>query len=362
MGIVQSGDIYLMRFKSSNPVDQVKSRLKKLFNIAGFRNIVEKNDLTAIKVHFGEKGNVTHLPANYVEPIVRMVKSCGAKPFVTDTNVLYKSVRNNAIDHITLANEHGFTLENIGAPVIIADGIIGKNDTEIEINAPLNKTVSIATELVSANSIIVLSHATGHINASLGATIKNMGMGMASRKGKLTQHSVSKPEIIIDKCTACGVCARWCPENAITVSDQYAKIDDSLCIGCGECLTFCRFDAVRLKWDSSSELLQKQIAEHALGIFKEKGSKIGFLTFLINMTKDCDCLNEKMKPIIEDIGVLAGYDPVAIDQAILDLTKQVSGKTLPETAYPSTDASIQLAYGEKIGLGSRNYNLIETKI
>lgn len=357
---MSASQIYLMRFQTSDPVDQIKNRLKKLFKTAGFDTIVQSGDITAIKIHFGDKGNVTHVAAAYTVPIVRMIKACGAKPFLTDTTVLYKGARENAVDHLQLAFENGFTFEKVGAPIIIADGIVGKNETEIEIDAPLNKTVFLATELVTANSIIVISHATGHLNVGLGATLKNLGMGMTSRKGKLVQHSVSKPIINPTKCTVCGACARWCPVHAITLTAEHAKIDQKICIGCGECLAVCRFGAVRFKWDSTNDQLQKQIAEHALGIVRQKENRIGYLTFLTNMTKDCDCFTGKQKPIISDIGVLAGTDPVALDQAVIDLTGQENPDNLAKTAYPAIDYSVQLEYGEMIGLGCRRYELVQT--
>jgi len=351
--------VYWLKFKTSDPIHQTQERLKQLFYTAGLDGLLETNDHTAIKVHFGEKQSDTFVAPVYVRPLVQCIREKGAKPFLTDTNVLYKSVRDNAVTHLELAYEHGFTYEQVGAPVIIADGIKGINETAIEINAPLNKTVSLATEFVSANSIIVISHATGHINAGLGATIKNMGMGMASRKGKLTQHSLSKPRIDTHKCNACGICAQWCPSDAIVVGEQFALINTELCIGCGECITMCRSTAIRFRWDNTSVNLQRQIAEHALGIIKAKRGKIGFVTFLINMTKDCDCLTGKQKPILPDLGALAGLDPVAIDQAVLDLTSQFNQKSLSELAYPNNDASEQIRYGEQIGLGSRQYQLIE---
>jgi len=354
-----SSTIYLMRFHHTDPLDQTKNKLKKLFKIADFDKIVEASDVTAVKVHFGEPDNSTFLSPHFVEPIVRMIKSCGAKPFVTDTSVLYKSRRSNAIDHLAVAAEHGFTTERLGAPVIIADGVLGRNEIEIEVNAQLNKTVSLAAELVSAHSIVVLSHVTGHLNTALAATIKNLGMGMSSRKGKLTQHSVTKPLINQNKCTACGICASWCPVNAITIRQEFAVINEELCTGCGECLMVCRFNAVKFRWDNSSELLQKQIAEHALGIVKQKKGKIAYLTFMINMTKDCDCQAQKPISVIDDIGVLAGTDPVAIDQAVLDLTRHKAGQSLADIAYPNLNPNIQLEYGEQIGLGSWNYNISE---
>ncbi len=260
-----------------------------------------------------------------------------------------------------MAGEHGFSLESVGVPIVIADGIIGKNEIEIKVELPLNKTVFLASDFVSSDSIVVVTHVTGHLLTGLGATIKNLGMGMASRKGKRRQHSVSKPHIKETRCTACGQCIKWCPKDAIFINEKTGKalIDDFKCIGCGECLAVCRQSAVGFNWDSTSSDLQKQMAEHAYGITSLKKGKICYLTFLVNMTKDCDCLKQEKKFILDDIGVLVGDDPVAIDQAVLDLTKQSDKKNMATIAYPKHDPTIQLAYGEKIGLGKRAYTLVE---
>ena len=350
--------LYLYRFTTKEDPTTTQKNLKTLFNKAGFDGIISKYDITAVKTHFGERGVSSYVPPKYFDPIIRKIKACGAKPFLSDTNVLYKSERDNAVDHLNLAYEHGFTPENTGAPVIIADGINGINEQEIEINAPFNKTVNIAKEYLTANSIIVVTHATGHLGAGIGATIKNLGMGMSSRKGKLVQHSVSHPHISESKCVKCGTCLKWCPVDAIVMQENSAFIIDDKCIGCGECLAVCRPDAVKFKWDSGSTLLQQQIVEHALGIVQEKKDKMGYFTFLINMTKDCDCIAQPAKFILEDIGVIAGTDPVAIDQAVWDLTKH-EGKNLNQHAYPNIDGEEQLRYGEKVGLGTRNYEIEE---
>jgi len=360
--ILEPSKVYFIQLKTSDQKNLNKKKIKRLFNNSGLSDIIDKFDLTAVKMHFGEQGNITFLPPEYIEPVVRMIKSQGAKPFLCDSNVLYKSERDNAVDHLLLANRHGFTLENTGAPIVIADGIAGNNEIEITIDAPINKKVALASEFITANSIIVVSHATGHLGVGLGASIKNLGMGMASRKGKLIQHSVSKPEINQEKCTACGICKKWCPEDCIAMYPEYAEINEDKCIGCGECLAVCRFSAVNFKWDSSSEELQKQIAEHALGIVKQKKRKIGYLLFLVNMTKDCDCIGIEQEKIIDDIGVLAGNDPVALDQAALDLTKKYAGKNLQEKSFPDIDCRVQLEYAENIGVGTRKYVLEEVEI
>ncbi len=350
--------LYLYRFSANEQITKTKKYLKILFKKAGFENIINKQDLTAVKTHFGERGVNSYVHAEYIEPIIRKIKSCGAKPFLTDTNVLYKSERDNAIDHMDLAREHGFTYESTGAHIIIGDGISGVNEEEITINAPLNKSVNIAAEYVSANSLVVVTHVTGHIGVGFGATIKNLGMGMSSRKGKLTQHSVSHPKIVETKCIQCGTCLKWCPVDAIIMKENSAEIIQEKCIGCGECLAVCRYDAVKFKWDSSDELLQQQIVEHALGIVSAKKDKIAYFTFLINMTKECDCIAHHDNYVVEDIGVLAGTDPVAIDQAVLDLTTN-NGENINQLSYPNIDGEVQLRYGEKVGLGNREYVIEE---
>ena len=350
--------LFLYRFSASEDILKTQKNIKTLFTKAGFDNIIGKHDLTAVKTHFGERGVSSYVLPKYIEPIIRKIKACGAKAFLSDTNVLYKSERDNAVDHLNLAHDHGFTLENTGAPVIIADGINGINEQKIKIDAPLNQSVNIAQEYLTANSIVVVTHATGHLGSGFGATIKNLGMGMSSRKGKLTQHSVSHPEILERKCIKCGTCLKWCPVDAIVMNEDSAFINDDKCIGCGECVAVCRPDAVKFKWDSGSIILQQQIVEHALGIVKVKKGKMAYFTFLINMTKDCDCIAQKPDFILEDIGVIAGTDPLAIDQAVWDLTAK-RGENINKLSYPAIDGEEQLRYGAKIGLGSRDYEIEE---
>lgn len=350
--------LFLYRFSANEDILKTQKNLKQLFSKAGFDHVINKFDLTAVKTHFGERGVSSFVSPKYIEPIIRKIKACGAKPFISDTNVLYKSERDNAVDHINLAYDHGFTFENTGAPVIIADGISGINEQSIKIDAPLNQSVNIAQEYLTANSIIVVTHVTGHLGSGFGSTIKNLGMGMSSRKGKLIQHSVSHPEIMERKCIKCGNCLKWCPVDAIEMHENAAYINDDKCIGCGECVAVCRPDAVKFKWNSGSTLLQQQIVEHALGIVKAKKGKMAYFTFMINMTKDCDCIAQKPNFVLDDIGVLAGTDPLAIDQAVWDLTTK-HGKNINKISYPAIDGEEQLRYSEKVGLGSRDYEIEE---
>lgn len=350
--------VYFFPFHQGQTLDKRLQGVSLLLQKTGIENVVSKQDIVAIKIHFGEQKNTTHIPAAYVRPVSDCIKKLNGKPFVTDTCVLYKSQRDNSVDHLVLAHEHGFTLETTGAPVIIADGLVGNLERDVTIDCPIYKTVSIAASAIEANAIIVMSHVTGHIATGLGAAIKNIGMGFASRKGKLKQHSAMKPSVKRKKCTGCGVCVQWCPAQCISLNDGKAEIDSSACIGCGECLAVCRFGAVKHDWAVSENDLQQRMAEHALGVVKGRTHKMLYLNFLINLTKDCDCFDIEQEPVLPDIGIVAGFDPVSVDAASLDLIAETHGTGLEEVAYPAINAREQIEYGEKIGLGTTDYTVV----
>lgn len=351
--------VYFIPASASESLDSIHKKLLVLYQQANFNACFEPKDFVAIKIHFGEDGNTTHIPANYLKSIIDELKQQKAKPFFTDTCVLYRGKRSDAINHLLLAESHGFSPNKTGIPVIIADGLRGSNEIEVKIPGKLFNKVSIATEAMTANAMLVMTHVTGHMASGIGGAIKNLGMGLASRKGKLRQHSSMKPRIEVNKCTGCGQCIIWCPENAITMNGSVAVINEKICIGCGECLTVCHFDAVKYNWKTSNDLLQRKMAEHALGAVIQKKDKVGCFNFLINVTKDCDCLSGIQKPAMKDIGIIASNDPVAIDKASLDLVEQYSGKNLVSQSYPSIDPTVQLLHGEEIGLGRIEYDLIK---
>jgi uncharacterized protein len=350
--------VFLIRLPETSTIKEKAEATKKLINASGLSGVITKSDTVAVKLHVGEENNNTFVPHNVIRPIVSRIKKSGGLPFLTETQTLYKGKRSNAIDHMNLAYSHGFTPKNVGAPFIMADGLFGDSETEVKIKGNIYKKVSVAREALLADTLVFVSHPTGHLKTGMGAAIKNLGMGLASRKGKLRQHSAIKPVIKPQKCTFCRKCMKWCPEDAIIEKDKRAFIIVAKCIGCGECLAVCPSDAVQYNWGIESEELQKRMAEHALGIVSEKRGRLYFFNFLFTMTKDCDCWNEPQESIVPDVGILASDDPVAIDQATLDLTSGTSKKNLGRKSYPQLDPEIQLAYGESIGLGRRKYNLI----
>jgi len=352
--------VYFTRLSTGDDISLAQEKILKLFKSSGLDECYQSGEVVGLKIHFGEEGNRGYIKPQYVKPIAREIKSKGAKPFLTDTNTLYVGQRSNSVDHLNLAYRHGFTMENAESPIVISDGLLGDAETEIKIAGIHFKKVSLATDAIKANALIVLSHITGHLATGLGGAIKNVGMGLASRKGKMRQHSDMKPQVKDDKCTACQECIQWCPTNAISINGKVAFINRKVCIGCGECLTVCRFNAIKYNFKVESKILQEKMAEHALGVAKAKGNKIGYMNFLWFVSKDCDCMaTTETDPIIKDIGVLASKDIVAIDKACYDLIKKETGKTLEAHSYPHIDGEIQLRYGEKIGLGSMKYELIE---
>jgi len=351
--------VYFVGVEDGEEKEAVVDKVVSLFRRADLGSCIGKNDLVAVKMHFGEKENDTHIPHGLVRPVVEEIKKREGKPFLTDTCVLYKSRRDNGVDHLLLAHEHGFTVDNVGAPVVIADGLLGNVEKEVEILGKVFKKVSLSTVALEANALMILSHVTGHIATGIGGAIKNLGMGFSSRKGKLRQHSVMKPAISTKKCTGCEVCVQWCPSDAISMKGELAWIESKLCIGCGQCLTVCRFDAVKYDWRMKEKDLQQRITEHALGVVVGKAGKVGCMNFLTSVTKDCDCFDVRQKPIIPDIGILASMDPVAIDAASLDLIYQKTGKKLRDVSYPKIDPWVQIRHGEEIGLGSAEYDLHE---
>lgn len=329
-----------------------------LWNAAGLAGCFRRSDLAAVKLHVGEPGVVTGLRPAVARELVRCVAATGARPFLTDTAVLYRSPRDTGPGHARVAHERGFGLEAVGAPFVPADGLIGADEAEVAIHERHFEIVTVAAGVARARSMLVLSHATGHLGTGLGAALKNLGMGCASRKAKLRQHHGQRPRIDGGACTACGECARWCPSSAIAV-ERAARIDGGRCIGCGECIAVCRDGAVSFDWTVMGRELQERVVEHAAGVVRGKPGRIAYVTAATGITKDCDCLGLSQQPLVGDIGLLASTDPVAIDAAVLDLISERAGRTLEAMSYPRHDARVQIAYAEQLGLGSSRYEIVE---
>ncbi len=358
-----ASDVFFSAVASGDTPKIWAEKAMVLYRKAGFAKHLTKDRLVAIKQHFGEKGTHGYLPPVIAGAFAAAVKKQQAKPFLTDTCTLYRGQRSNAVDHLMLCHEHGFTIENVGCPVIGADGLVGVDEVMVPISGKHYQQVPLASAVYHSHAAVILTHVTGHIACGFGAALKNVGMGLASRAGKLNQHYQSTPMVKRSACVACGACERWCPRNAIKVR-KMAVIDEKLCIACGQCHAVCPVGAIGFKWDQAMTVLQEKMAEHCLALHQILKNRICYFNFLVQITADCDCMGGKetpLKRIMDDIGILAGVDPVAVDQASLDLVKQVAGKDYFRDLHPEIDYTVQLVHAERIGLGNRQYQLTTIK-
>ncbi len=362
--------VYITDFKATSR-ENLPEKLVRLLDQSGIDGMVNKEDLTAVKLHFGEKGNTAFIRPPYIRSIVKAIRKRGAIPFLTDANTLYAGARSDTPTHIKTAVENGFSFSSMdGAPVIIADGLRGTSDKVVEINQQHCKKVYIGSEIVSADALISVAHFKGHELSGFGGTLKNLGMGCASRRGKLDQHSTVSPKVKRKTCIGCGECAAHCPANAIVLEEKKASIDPEICIGCGECIIRCPTASVNIRWNQTIPVFLEKMMEYTLGVLQNKQGKALFVNFISDISPACDCLPYNDAPIVRDIGIAASTDPVALDQASADLVNAEAAlpgccltcNTLPgedkfKGLYPNVPWELQLAYGERIGLGCREYTL-----
>lgn len=362
--------VYFMDFRATYK-DSGVSKLQRLIEAAGIDSCIKKRDLVALKLHFGELGNTAFIRPVYVRHIVEHVKKAGGFPFLTDANTLYAGSRGDAAQHLMTAIANGFAYSVVQAPLVIADGLRGRTETEVNIDQKRFKDVYIGTEIVNADALISIAHFKGHELSGFGGAIKNIGMGCASRRGKMEQHSGVGPKVKEKKCIGCGDCSDHCVAGAIEMVDDKARINPELCIGCGECILICQNGAIQIQWSQSGEAFLERMVEYTMGVLKNKTGKTLYINFINHVSPACDCVPYNDAPIVRDIGIVASTDPVAIDQASVDLvnrepalpgsclsTHMDSGDDKFRGVYPNVDWSRQLSYSEELKLGSRKYELV----
>lgn len=341
-------------------IPEIQQAMTDLWKASQANTKIAREDLVATKIHVGELANTTHLQPEHVAPVVNMIKTAGGLPFLAETSTIYKGQRDNAVRHTLHANAHGFTIERTGAPFICLDGLVGNSEMEVEIPGGLFQSVLVARDAVTCDALVAISHPTGHLCAGLGACLKNLGMGLASRTGKLRQHSNVDPLYKQSKCTFCGKCVKWCPEDAINADrdNKSISIDRAKCVGCGECISVCRFGALNFDWDKDSGTIQKAIAEHAFGAIIGKMEKCVFINVLVNMTAECDCMGMAQEKVLPDMGVMLSFDPVALDAATLSMARNSQEMDLSRISHPALDPMIQLNHAQEIGMGSIDFEIV----
>ena len=374
---MEKAKVYFTDFRTKPNVSQ-GVKLQKLCRQAGLEKIDFEGKFVAIKLHFGELGNFAYIRPNYVKAVADLVKELGGKPFLTDCNTLYPGSRKNAVDHLLNADINGFNYMTTGCHNIIADGLKGTDDVVVPVpNGVYCKEAYIGRALYDADVIIVLSHFKGHEVAGFGGAVKNLGMGGGSRAGKMQQHNEGKPSVDPDACRMCRQCAKQCGSDAISYDSGKAYIDPDLCKGCGRCIGVCAFDAIYTNFDSVSEALGRKMAEYTAAI--AAGKPVFWINMIMDVSPDCDCHGENDAPILPNLGMLASFDAVALDQACADLC--LKADPLPNSqltdrlsdphahthhdpfkdVHPNTSWRECLEHAEKIGLGTREYELVRMK-
>ncbi len=349
-------------------------KLRKLVLQAGMDQIDFQNKYAAIKIHFGEPGNLAYLRANYAKVIVDLIKELGGKPFLTDCNTLYVGRRKNALDHLDAAYENGYNPFTTGCQILIADGLKGTDETLVPIDGEYVKEAKIGRAIMDADIIISLTHFKGHELTGFGGALKNLGMGCGSRAGKMEMHSSGKPSVTQDRCVGCGACQKNCAHSAITIADRKASIDHSKCVGCGRCIGVCPMDAVVSPNDEANDILNCKMAEYTWAVVKDRPQF--HISLIMDVSPFCDCHGENDMPIIPDVGMLASFDAVALDQACADLCNAqptLPGSYLAEQeahhchhdhftdTHPETNWKSCIDHAVKLGVGTDQYELITVK-
>jgi uncharacterized Fe-S center protein len=363
-------EVYFADMRASHK-ENLFDKISRLLTRSGLGRTVSDDDLTAVKIHFGEKGNSAFIRPVFARRVVDEIKKLGARPFLTDSSTLYPGERKEAVSALTCAIENGFGFACIGAPLIISDGLRGVTETEVSVTGELLQKVYIGTEIVEADSLVCLTHFKCHELTGFGGAIKNLGMGCASRKGKLVQHSTVAPVVAEKYCTGCGACLKACAHDAIAVIEGKATIDATRCAGCSRCITVCPVKAIHIQWNEAADLVMRKMAEYAKGAVSGKEDKALYLNFITQVSPACDCYGHSDAPIVNDIGICASTDPVAIDQACADLVNGARGNEGSALqcghepggdkfrgVWPEIPWEVQLEHGEKVGLGSRKYELV----
>jgi uncharacterized Fe-S center protein len=358
--------------------DSLLDKLDRLIRRAGIEQIDFKQKYAAIKVHFGEPGNLSFLRPNFAKTVADRIKALGGMPFLTDSNTLYVGRRNNALVHLDAAFENGYSPLSTGCQNIIADGLKGTDDVEVPVRGGIYcKTARIGRAIMDADILISLNHFKGHEGTGFGGALKNIGMGSGSRAGKMAMHNDGKPEVDQSVCVGCRFCAKFCAQAAISFRETgagaaKAVIDPERCVSCGRCIGTCNYHAIENNSPSGNDSLCCKIAEYTKAVLD------GRPNFHINVVNQvspyCDCHGENDAAVIPDIGIFAGFDPVALDMACIDAVNaapEISTSILSDrehthgdhftNIHPSTNWRTQISHAERIGLGSGEYELVTVK-
>ena len=351
--------------------ENLQQKLTRLLKTAGMGEIDFDRKYVAIKMHFGEPGNLAFLRPNWAKTVADFVKERGGKPFLTDCNTLYVGGRKNGLDHLDSAYLNGFSPLSTGCHVIIADGVKGTDEAYVPVaGGEYVKEAKIGRAVMDADVFISLTHFKGHEQAGFGGALKNIGMGCGSRAGKMEMHAAGKPDVRAKKCVGCGMCQKICAHDAIAIEDKKASINHDKCVGCGRCIGVCPMDAVAPHYDEAADVMNKKIAEYTKAVVD--GRSCFHISLVLDVSPNCDCHAENDVPIVPNVGMFASFDPVALDMACADAVNAqpvIAASILGEKehvhhdhftdTHPETNWMSAIDHAVKLGIGSKEYELIE---
>lgn len=369
---MEASKVYFADFRTTL-TENLQQKLWRLLDKAGMGTIDFDKKYAAIKMHFGEPGNLAFLRPNWAKTVADYVKAHGGKPFLTDCNTLYVGGRKNALDHLDSAYLNGFSPLSTGCHVIIGDGLKGTDEVYVPVEGgEYIKEAKIGTAVMDADVFISLNHFKGHENTGFGGALKNIGMGCGSRAGKMEMHNAGKPRVHEKRCVGCSMCTRVCAHGAITIADRKASIDHNKCVGCGRCIGMCPQDAIACDYDESNIVLNRKIAEYTKAVVD--GRPCFHISLVLDVSPNCDCHAENDVPIVPNVGMFASFDPVALDQACADAVNAMPANPQSalfdegaehdhhdhfHAAHPETNWQSALEHAEKLGLGTRTYELVK---
>jgi len=342
-----------------------KNRLQRIDDLLARLDLAARfgeGDLVAIKTHWGEAGNTAFIPSFFLRRVVSGITRTGARPFVTDTNTLYRNRRHDAVDNLRTAAANGFTAETLGCPLIIADGLVGIDGKDVTVPGAVHRaSARIASAIIESQGMVVVSHVKGHMVFGFGGALKNLGMGCSTGPAKQYLHADVKPAVTEDLCVGCATCLAHCRFDALGMANSpagpKARIDPASCVGCGECVVVCPVEAIPVRWDGDPARTQEKTAEVARAAVMGKEDRTVYLSFITEVTPDCDCCGWSDAALIPDVGVLASTDPVAVDMASLDLVREAAGGRDVFREHRDIDPMPLLRHAERMGLGSLEYRL-----
>ena len=378
--MMSKSTVYFTDFRTKAFGDGLPNKLRKLIRRAGIERLNMDGKFVAIKMHFGELGNISYLRPNYARAVVDVVKELGGKPFLTDCNTMYPGSRKNALEHLYCAWENGFTPLTVGCPILIGDGLKGTDDIEVPVaGGEYVRAAKIGRAIMDADVFISLTHFKGHEMTGFGGTIKNIGMGCGSRAGKKEQHSNGQPTIDPEICRGCRRCQRECANGGLEFDEaaRRMRVNTKNCVGCGRCLGACNFDAISFRDSAALTELNCRMAEYTKAVVD--GRPNFHISLVVDVSPNCDCHCENDAPILPNLGMFASFDPLALDQACVDAC--LAAAPLPNSqlsdhmaeqgfvdhhdhfknSTPESEWRSCLAHAEKIGLGSREYELVVVK-